>query len=955
MDSIPHVARDTQHSDAYLYASPQPSAARITLSNAPIQVASTKRAYAGRADYAAAHYITDADLDRWQWQHVKEVVLEHRTIDRPAFKFETLNGPRWRFSDAKGGYIHNKGYERCWYGLDSDVIASVDDESPLIICNGEISTVTAQTYLLLAVCVTSGEKPTIPDNLLEELKAAFPPGTSILIVDDCDDTGRKAAAGKAAQLIEAGFKARAIDLGLSDGGDLADACGLYGSKTLEYLLQCAEIAPATRPAFKPYVMPDAPTRKPAMSAKNAAHEAQADERRRKWFDKTWNGIVSSLEATIHGRNDALYTHARRLFDLVYTFSQFGYKSESEAYEAMYQASERNGYRAKDGDVAVRSAIKSALGKPRQILNTPDFYANFNPHDPKGSKRKFSAPAEKGETRELTYIDLDENGEPIEAALAVENAGIVVDTLPKDMIERGREIWGLAIMGKIAYLLYAIAHGLLPEFFTLKDYKAISDTPGDKNVFTEMLEIGILIDVSSDLITQIPHISKNTWGKQVIKSPGRKEKVYRLATLAELRELMPHTMARSLMLESVESEQLPIIDESVKPLVRYVLEKFLKFKGPLKKVNIGLVRYYLKKADKHRDAEVLEAIRVLRITDASLIKTMNLQIAQCVADAYASHVDEATAVLIELKNKLLMRQYQAYKKALSNPVIVPLPEGVPSTAQAWANLHYNALIKPHNGGYLWPHELGELMGIEDKDTIKRTAARAGITIGETRFDIREFTVETDTDHRPSWEEIVIAGKNAIKHEDKALDGRVRVWGPVQMHSVIRSYDDEGRLVAQGYVSEADEPDNWRIGGTHFTIECEFRPLITVSDVAPLAATIEADEPEESAGITPDETPIDESLDDEAIHQIAAFIAFVKELHRAGRRRRRESQRNESHRITPARLRDDNWMLRRVLAWYCFNAEKGVFYNPLTGEIHETREDAVNDMIDMIQPSELQAVS
>jgi hypothetical protein len=201
-----------------------PSQLHDTHTALAIPVASTKRAYTGLADYGAAHGgITAADLQRWQWKQVKEVVLDDCTIYRPAFQFETLNGPRWRFSDAKGGYIHNKGYEPCWYGLTDELIASIDDETPLVICNGEGSTVTAQTRgLLLAACITSGEKPTIPQHLLDELKQKIAPGTTILIALDCDDAGRRAAAGIAGQLIEAGFKARALDLGVSDGGDLAD-------------------------------------------------------------------------------------------------------------------------------------------------------------------------------------------------------------------------------------------------------------------------------------------------------------------------------------------------------------------------------------------------------------------------------------------------------------------------------------------------------------------------------------------------------------------------------------------------------------------------------------------------------------------------------------------------------------------------------------------------------------
>ncbi len=114
-----------------------------------------------------------------------------------------------------------------------------------MLCNGEISTIAGQEYGLASVCVTSGEKASISNSLLTELKAAIldTGRPDIVIALDCDKTGRHAARGLQAQLTSEGFNARAVDLQLGDKGDLADFVTLYGNDASERLMQCPALEP----------------------------------------------------------------------------------------------------------------------------------------------------------------------------------------------------------------------------------------------------------------------------------------------------------------------------------------------------------------------------------------------------------------------------------------------------------------------------------------------------------------------------------------------------------------------------------------------------------------------------------------------------------------------------------------------------------------------------------------
>lgn len=856
---------------------------RETPPNSAAPILSTKRAYAGLADYAQAHGLTAADLQRWQWQQATKA-------GRKALKFETKTGPRYRFLDGQSPtYIHETGYQRSWYGLTDDLIASIDDETPLVICNGEISTVTGQTYLVPAVCITSGEKSAIPQNLLDELTAAIP-GAAILIALDCDQAGRRAAAGMMAQLKAAGFKALAVDLGLSDGGDLADFCMMHGAAAYERLKACAplDIPESAAPVFTPRVV--ASVSKPANVSPDA--EERAEKRRAAWFKKAFEGIVHTLETMARERNKGLFSSACKLFDLVHSYPQ--YSSESAAYDALYQASATNGYLAKDGQFAVNSAIKSAQRTPRQYVDMGfDPYDNPAPRLQNSAHADFSNVSPKGET-----------GAPA--------------ALPDAIVMRGLSIWGLPIVSELNYILGAHARGLLPSIFTLEDVNQARlsegiDSPTPLHVYVDMGKYGVLQKVTSQLkdgLHPIDLTNKEGCKSSFNSKRGRKAAAYALPSLADLIKAMFQPMALSLM--AMHPDKMPLIDESLTPLMRAVLEGLLNWKKPFETVSLGLVRAFLNDADKYRAEAVYEAILALPITDASMLADMGLSAAEYAAyTAIVSAQGAAFAGLIALKNRLLLRLYETHKASLNNPTTTRI-EGAPLIGEAWLNAFYRALLLPHDGRSLWNYQLNAIMGIDNKRSAKRAAARAGIS-STPREDTRPFTVSIEGDCTPTWHAVKRAAKDAAKQGES---GRA-------MH--IRSYDERGRLLGSADVAEY-EPDDFSIG-VRFEVIVQLPNLITVSDAAPLA-----DEMPETAA-----APAAEQAE-----QTPAQDAQGEAKETASRGRRR---------ITPARLHDRKWFLERLLAPFC-QTDSGVWFNPLTGELHDDAEAVLTDAISL---TALQGVS
>jgi hypothetical protein len=96
--------------------------------------------------------------------------------------------------------------------------------------------------------LSAGESWTIPAELINDLQDMG----EIIIALDSDETGRRNAAKRARQLMDAGIITRAVDLQLDDGGDFADFRNLHSELTLSRLADLPEIHPAepTRPAIQ---------------------------------------------------------------------------------------------------------------------------------------------------------------------------------------------------------------------------------------------------------------------------------------------------------------------------------------------------------------------------------------------------------------------------------------------------------------------------------------------------------------------------------------------------------------------------------------------------------------------------------------------------------------------------------------------------------------------------------
>jgi hypothetical protein len=139
--------------------------------------------------------------------------------------------------------------------------------------------------------------------------------------------------------------------------------------------------------------------------------------------------------------------------------------------------------------------------------------------------------------------------------------------------------------------------------------------------------------------------------------------------------------------------------------------------------------------------------------------------------------------------------------------------------------------------------------------------------------------------------------------------------VRQYGLIRSYDENGREIGKAEYAESDHPEGFNIG-VRFSIELQLRSLITVLDAAMLA-----DEMPESAEA--------DAQDIETAEELGTIVP-------------KESDTTRRRRITPARLHNRTWLLDRLLAPFC-QTENGLWFNPLTGELHESAEDVLSDAI------------
>lgn len=193
-------------------------------------VASTKRPFQRRAEYAKMHGVTDEILDEAGWEEVQVVYgpCEDGYKERPALPFLTRTGWRYRAADGESpSFWSENGYQSCWYRLDEALELARAARSSLILCNGEPSVISAQCHGLPATCITGGGERPIPPDLLAELLQRWQ--GKVIVALDCDQKGREQAAKVSGQFPQSAI----LDLELSDKGDLGDFCTLHHDQSYE--------------------------------------------------------------------------------------------------------------------------------------------------------------------------------------------------------------------------------------------------------------------------------------------------------------------------------------------------------------------------------------------------------------------------------------------------------------------------------------------------------------------------------------------------------------------------------------------------------------------------------------------------------------------------------------------------------------------------------------------------
>jgi 5S rRNA maturation endonuclease (ribonuclease M5) len=205
--------------------------------------------YANLSEYAAAH---GAPVDAFILAGWTETTYKIGKNTIPALLITTASGPRKRIlhpdPKTKPKFMNASTYQSCWYGLE-DALQIADGRGvPLVLVNGEASVVACQYHGVAAACITLGSERALPANLLQELQNAYKQRT-VVIALDCDTKGRTASATLSAQLKDAGYEPRVVDLKLANKQDAADYLRLHTADELYALPDIAELVIAENDAF----------------------------------------------------------------------------------------------------------------------------------------------------------------------------------------------------------------------------------------------------------------------------------------------------------------------------------------------------------------------------------------------------------------------------------------------------------------------------------------------------------------------------------------------------------------------------------------------------------------------------------------------------------------------------------------------------------------------------------
>jgi hypothetical protein len=190
-------------------------------------------------DYAQRHGVDVDVFTSAGW-------VEETKDGRDCLRFTTRNGDRFRFlDDQKPKFKSPMGYKSCWYGLDKAISVAEKEGKPLVITGGEPSVVSAQHFGIPACSMTGGERASIPDDLLQELRQKWT--GQILLTCDCDDTGKLMSDGLTQQLMSQGYTVFSLDLNGGDKFDLGDFCALHGSDSATALYELNIFPPPAQP------------------------------------------------------------------------------------------------------------------------------------------------------------------------------------------------------------------------------------------------------------------------------------------------------------------------------------------------------------------------------------------------------------------------------------------------------------------------------------------------------------------------------------------------------------------------------------------------------------------------------------------------------------------------------------------------------------------------------------
>jgi hypothetical protein len=198
-----------------------------------VQVENSKTPYEDLADYAKRHYSTLEVFKAAGWRDADY-------YGKKAIAFEAATGTRVRIlegseKDLKNPYrwVGDAENENCWYGLARALRMANEKALPLVLCNGEASTVVAQSIGIPAFSCVGGEG-SASEKMLSELNHEW--NGQIYIALDCDEKGRLAADAMQKKLANSLI----LDLELSDKGDLADFVGLHRDLAMKGLHRIAD-------------------------------------------------------------------------------------------------------------------------------------------------------------------------------------------------------------------------------------------------------------------------------------------------------------------------------------------------------------------------------------------------------------------------------------------------------------------------------------------------------------------------------------------------------------------------------------------------------------------------------------------------------------------------------------------------------------------------------------------